>query len=123
MFCERDASEKQFPKNMVQAAVSISISRNGQQQICLKRYGRRAWSGTMELKGIGGEWQSVDGSMVNAPLALEAVGYNPTDRGNNGDKRSVPVDDKRIPLSVSLDGANRHDIKLLQPTLEHIIIK
>lgn len=34
-----------------------------------------------ELEGIGWEWQSVDGCMVKAPLALEAVGKNPTDRG------------------------------------------
>ena len=39
-----------------------------------------------ELEGIGWEWQSVDGSMVKAPLALEAVGHNQTDRGKNGDK-------------------------------------
>ena len=39
-----------------------------------------------ELEGIGWEWQSVDSSMVKAPLALEAVGHNPTDRGKNGDK-------------------------------------
>ena len=37
-------------------------------------------------KGIGWEWQSVDGCMVKAPLAREAVGHNPTDRGKNGDK-------------------------------------
>jgi len=34
-----------------------------------------------EFKGIGWEWQSVDGCMVKAPLAREAVGHNPTDRG------------------------------------------
>ncbi len=39
-----------------------------------------------ELEGIGWEWQSIDGSMVKAPLALESVGKNPTDRGKNGDK-------------------------------------
>ena len=39
-----------------------------------------------ELEGIGWEWQSLDGCMVKAPLALEAVGKNPTDRGKNGDK-------------------------------------
>lgn len=37
-----------------------------------------------EMEGIGWEWQSVDGSMVKAPLALESVGRNPTDRGKNG---------------------------------------
>lgn len=44
-----------------------------------------------ELKGIGWTWQSVDGCMVKAPLAQEAVGHNPTDRGKNGDKKK-PTD-------------------------------
>lgn len=39
-----------------------------------------------EAEGIGWEWQSLDGSMVKAPLAIEAVGRNPTDRGKNGHK-------------------------------------
>ncbi len=39
-----------------------------------------------ELEGIGWEWQSLDGCMVKAPLVLESVGKNPTDRGKNGDK-------------------------------------
>lgn len=34
-----------------------------------------------EMKGIQWEWQSIDGSNVKAPLAQEAVGANPTDRG------------------------------------------
>jgi transposase len=34
-----------------------------------------------ELEGIAWRWQSLDGSMVKAPLAREAVGANPTDRG------------------------------------------
>ena len=34
-----------------------------------------------EMEGITWEWQSVDGSMVKAPLAREAVGPNLTDRG------------------------------------------
>ena len=33
-----------------------------------------------ELDGIGWEWQSLDGCMIKAPLALESVGKNPTDR-------------------------------------------
>ena len=43
-----------------------------------------------ELEGIGWEWQSLDGCMVKAPLALEPVGKNPTDRGKNGDKTQCP---------------------------------
>lgn len=34
-----------------------------------------------EMEGIAWSWQSIDGAMVKAPLALEAVGRNPTDRG------------------------------------------
>lgn len=39
-----------------------------------------------DLKGIGWEWQSIDGCMVKAPLAQEAVGRNPTDRGKKRNK-------------------------------------
>jgi transposase len=39
-----------------------------------------------ELKGLGWEWQSADGCMVKAPLAQEAVGKNPTDRGKKRNK-------------------------------------
>ena len=34
-----------------------------------------------EMEGIAWDWQSVDGAMVKAPLALKCVGANPTDRG------------------------------------------
>jgi transposase len=34
-----------------------------------------------EMKGIAWTWQSIDGSLTKAPLAQEAVGANPTDRG------------------------------------------
>ena len=34
-----------------------------------------------ELEGIAWRWQSIDGSMIKAPLARESVGRNPTDRG------------------------------------------
>lgn len=34
-----------------------------------------------ELEGIAWSWQSIDGTTGKAPLAQEAVGRNPTDRG------------------------------------------
>jgi len=34
-----------------------------------------------DLEGIAWRWQSIDGAMFKAPLAQEAVGPNPTDRG------------------------------------------
>ena len=51
---------------------------------------RRMWQEgliTYDLvAGLGWEWQSVDGSMVKAPLAREAAGRNPTDRGKKRDE-------------------------------------
>jgi len=34
-----------------------------------------------EMEGIAWRWQSIDGAMHKAPLAIECVGPNPTDRG------------------------------------------
>jgi transposase len=34
-----------------------------------------------DMEGIAWEWQSIDGALAKAPLAIECVGANPTDRG------------------------------------------
>jgi transposase len=34
-----------------------------------------------EMEGIAWDWQSLDGAMVKAPVAIECVGVNLTDRG------------------------------------------
>ena len=39
-----------------------------------------------------------------------------------GTKRSVLTDEKGLPLAVVLSGANTHDIKLLEETLDHIVV-
>lgn len=41
-----------------------------------------------EMEGIAWRWRSVDGAMMKAPLAQEAVGPNPTDRGKKGQQAS-----------------------------------
>jgi transposase len=38
-------------------------------------------------------------------------------------KRSVLCDAAGVPLAVAIDGANRHDIKLLEPTLQALAIE
>lgn len=65
----------------------------------------------------------MDGAMTKAPLGGEGTGANPTDRGKKGTKRSVLTEGDGIPLSVVVDGANRHDKTLVQRTLEAIIIE
>ena len=76
----------------------------------------------IELIGIQWEWQAVDGVMTKAPFGGAATGANPTDRGKRGVKRSLLTDGARIPLALVIDGANRHDMKLLCATLEGMVI-
>ncbi len=42
-----------------------------------------------EMEGIAWQWQSIDGAMNKAPLATEAVGSNPTDRGKKWTKKEL----------------------------------
>ena len=50
---------------------------------------RRGLAEYDELEGIAWSWQSIDGAMVKAPLAREAVGPNPTDRGKKWDETQL----------------------------------
>jgi len=75
-----------------------------------------------EVQGIQWEWQSVDGAMTKAPFGHAATGKNPTDRGKQGVKRSLLTDGAGIPLAIIIDGANRHDMKLLSATLDGLVI-
>jgi putative transposase len=76
-----------------------------------------------QRKGLDWEWQAMDGAITKAPLGGEATGPNPTDRGKSGTKRSLLTEGHGIPLGVAVEGANRHDMKLLEPTLEAIIME
>ena len=73
------------------------------------------------MEGIARDWQSVDGAMVKASLAIECVGANPTDREKKGRKRSLLVDGRGIPLSIVASGANVHDVKLLATKLDQVV--
>ena len=62
----------------------------------------------------------VDGSLHKAPCGGEGTGPNPTDRGRCGWKWSIAADRAGIPIGWATDGANRHDIPLLGPTLDDL---
>jgi putative transposase len=56
-------------------------------------------------------------------LAGEKTGPNPTDRAKGGVKRSLLTEGHGVPLGLALDGANRHDMKLVRPTLESVVVE
>lgn len=60
---------------------------------------------------------ALDGSQHKAPCGGEGTGRNHTDRGKLGWKWSIITDAAGIPFGVATNGANRHDIALLVPTL------
>jgi len=75
-----------------------------------------------ELRGIEWDWLSMDGAMTKAPLGGEKTGPNPTDRGKSGVKRSLLTEGHGVPIGLAIEGANRHDMKLVRPTIEGIVI-
>ena len=62
----------------------------------------------------------MDGAMTKAPLGGERTGKNPTDRGKSGAKRSLLTEANGVPVGLAVEGANRHDKKLVEATLESI---
>ena len=63
---------------------------------------------------------AIDGSIQKAPCGGEGTGKSPVDRGKLGWKWSLAVDANGIPLGWAIDGANRNDLPLLEPTLDAI---
>ena len=57
------------------------------------------------------------------PFWGDLVGPNPTDRAKNGVKRSILVEADGGPLSAIIAGANVPDFKLLEATLDAIVVE
>jgi putative transposase len=76
-----------------------------------------------ELGLVDWEWQAADGAMGKARLGGDKIGPNPTDRAKNGSKKSILTERNGGPLSVVVAGANVHDAKLLDQTIEAIIVE
>src|SRR5829696_10378625 len=63
---------------------------------------------------------AVDCCITKAPCGGEKAGRNLVDRGKQGTKRSMAVDERGIPLGAVSAPANRHDSPLLAPTLDAV---
>lgn len=83
MFCARDdANGRQFPRSgsAVQRSVHTHFIHCIQAGFLVQLW-RAGPAEYDEIEGTAWCWQSKDGAIVKAPLALEAVGRNPTNRG------------------------------------------
>ena len=70
-----------------------------------------------QCKGIDWTWQALDGATTKAPLGGQETGDNPTDRAKSGTKRSLLTDGNGIPIGVNVSGANTHDKRLVEDTI------
>lgn len=52
-------------------------------------------------------------------MGEKSTGPNPTDRSKSGTKRSLIVDGQGMPIGITIDGANRHDMKMTRATLQN----
>lgn len=97
------------------------------QRWCKNKVMEKIWAVLVEecdeLGGVHWEWQSADGAQGKARFGGGHVGPNPTDRGKNGTKRSLVVEQDGGPLGVVIAGANVHDTKLLEQTLKAIVVE
>ena len=77
----------------------------------------------MILKVLDGPGNHLIVYICEGTFRGDLTGANPTDRGKLGTKRHILTDQKGIPLSVSITGANTHDIKAAIDTLDYVIVK
>ena len=73
---------KALPKEVFGSPSSIhAYFRKWEQEGFFLRLWQAGLAEYDEMVGIAWEWQAIDGGMYKAPLAREAEGRNPTDRG------------------------------------------
>jgi putative transposase len=76
-----------------------------------------------ELGAVLWEWQAADGVMGKSRFCGDKRGPNPTDRAKMGTKKHLLVEGGGGPLGVVIEGANRNDHKLLEETIEAVVIE
>lgn len=75
------------------------------------------------LGAVSWVWQAADGVMGKSRFEGDERGPNPTDRAKNGTKKHVLVDERGGPLAVVIAAANVNDHKLLEQTIEAIVVQ
>jgi len=72
---------KALPRSFGSASAIHKHFQNWQKQGFFLRLWQEGLAEYDALEGIAWSWQSIDGATHKAPMALECVGSNPTDRG------------------------------------------
>ena len=93
---------------------------NGSMQACSSNSRPRQLPRSTGSSASTSTMSPLDGSLHKAPYGGEGTGANPTDRAKLGWKWSVASERHGIPVGWAIDGANRNDVAMLEPTLDAI---
>jgi len=114
---------KAIPRSL---GAGSSVHDRFQQWVKAKVFKKMWQAGLLELdkkKQLDWAWQCMDGAMTKAPLGGEKTGKNPTDRAKSGVKRSLMTEGNGVPIGLAVEGANCHDKRLVEGTLQSILVE
>ena len=123
MSCARVVSGKRSRAILAVAAPFISTSSDGGTTGSSCACGRRAWQNTMKWKGSLGLGRASTAPWARRHSPKKRLGPIRPIGEKKGTKRSLLVDALGAPLSLIVIGANRHDVKLLDLTLDAIVVR
>src|SRR5215218_5319434 len=110
------------PKSFPTTPRYTGPSRDGSSLACWISSGRV--SSSTARSSVGWTLSGRPRTALWARLVLgDQIGPNPTDRGKNGVKRSLLVEADGGPLAAVIAGANVPDFKLLEATLDAMVVE
>ena len=122
MCCGPAASGRLFRVSLAAPVLSICTFRSGSEQGSFFVCGKPDWPNTTRWKPLHGIGRVSTVRCTKRRLRLNAWAPTPRIGEKNGRKRSLLVDGIGVPLSLVASGANTHDVKLLEVTLDRIVI-
>ena len=122
MYCGRAASGRRCRKNALAVPVpSTNTFGYGNARVCLCASGGKVWRNTMKWRVSPGHGRASTARWSKRLWRKKRSGRIQQIGEKKGSKRSLLVDGNGIPLSIVASGAQVHDVKLLEPTLDQIV--
>ena len=124
MCCVRVASGRRCRKSGLAAPVlSTNTSRSGSAKASSCGCGEKGWLNTTNLRALPGLGKASTARWSRRLWRKRPLVRTRQIGEKKGSKRSLLVDAIGIPLSIVASGAQVHDVKLLEPTLDQIVVK
>jgi transposase len=119
----RDANGKRCQRIALAVPVlSINTSRRGNAKVYSSDCGEKGWPNTTTWRGLPGLGKASTVQWSKHLWRKKPSAQTQRIGGKKGSKRSLLVDAHGIPLSIVASGAHVHDVKLLETTLDQIVV-